>query len=90
MKIDRSFVEGLGRSAEDAAIVEAIISMGEALRVGVIAEGVETQAQADRLQALGCKLAQGHLFSRPLDQAATRAHSPEGSRDQGGELIKRA
>jgi diguanylate cyclase (GGDEF)-like protein/PAS domain S-box-containing protein len=70
LKIDRSFVEELARSVEDAAIVEAVVSMGKALGVGIIAEGVETCAQADRLRALGCKLAQGYLFARPLDPAA--------------------
>ena len=70
VKIDRSFIDGLERSSEDAAIVTAVISMGEALGVSVVAEGVETTAQARALQELGCHLAQGYLYSRPLDPGA--------------------
>jgi EAL domain-containing protein (putative c-di-GMP-specific phosphodiesterase class I) len=66
LKIDRSFVSGLCESTEDAAIVAAVISMGRALGVNVVAEGVESQDQASVLQTLGCTLAQGYLFSRPV------------------------
>ena len=66
LKIDRSFVSGLCESTEDAAIVAAVISMGRALGVNVVAEGVESEAQASVLQTLGCTLAQGYLFSRPV------------------------
>jgi diguanylate cyclase (GGDEF)-like protein/PAS domain S-box-containing protein len=66
LKIDRSFVDGLCSSSEDAAIVAAVISMGRALGVRVVAEGVESQDQASVLQTLGCTLAQGYLFSRPV------------------------
>ena len=70
LKIDRSFVQGVCRSQEDAAIVAAVISMGRALGVNVVAEGVESQDQATALQALGCTLAQGFLFSRPVPAEA--------------------
>jgi diguanylate cyclase (GGDEF)-like protein/PAS domain S-box-containing protein len=70
LKIDRSFVAGLGRDHEDAAIVAAVISMGRALGVGVVAEGVETIEQAEQLRALGCPLVQGYLFARPLSVEA--------------------
>jgi diguanylate cyclase (GGDEF)-like protein/PAS domain S-box-containing protein len=66
LKIDRSFVQGLCQSPEDAAIVAAVISMGRALGVNVVAEGVESEDQASVLSTLGCKLAQGFLFSRPV------------------------
>jgi diguanylate cyclase (GGDEF)-like protein/PAS domain S-box-containing protein len=66
LKIDRSFIDGLGRDAEDSAIVAAVISMARALGVDVVAEGVETPAQANGLRALGCSFAQGFFFSRPL------------------------
>jgi diguanylate cyclase (GGDEF)-like protein/PAS domain S-box-containing protein len=66
LKIDRSFVQGLCQSPEDAAIVAAVISMGRALGVNVVAEGVESQDQASVLSTLGCRLAQGFLFSRPV------------------------
>jgi len=71
VKIDRSFVSGLVTSPEDSAIVGAVISMGRSLGLHVIAEGVETSAQAEQLAALGCALAQGFLFARPMDAQAT-------------------
>jgi EAL domain-containing protein (putative c-di-GMP-specific phosphodiesterase class I) len=69
LKIDRAFVDALGDDAEDSAIVTAIISMGSALGVTVVAEGVEVESQANQLRALGCELAQGYLFARPLAAA---------------------
>ena len=69
IKIDRSFVAGLGDSAEDRAIIEAILRLGEALGMTTVAEGVETEAQADYLRAHGCTLAQGFLYAPALDAA---------------------
>ena len=66
LKIDRSFVDGLGVEQERTAIVEAIIGMARALSLDVIAEGVENEAQLSELRRLGCDYAQGYLFSRPL------------------------
>jgi EAL domain-containing protein (putative c-di-GMP-specific phosphodiesterase class I) len=66
LKIDRSFVDGLADGNEDAAIVSAVISMGQALHVDVLAEGVETCEQATQLQKLGCEFAQGYLYAKPL------------------------
>jgi diguanylate cyclase (GGDEF)-like protein/PAS domain S-box-containing protein len=66
LKIDRSFVEGLGVEQERTAIVEAVIGMARALSLDAIAEGVENEAQLSELRRLGCDYAQGHLFSRPL------------------------
>jgi EAL domain-containing protein (putative c-di-GMP-specific phosphodiesterase class I) len=65
LKIDRSFVDGLDRSAESAAIVKAVIALSDALGLACIAEGVETLDQLRTLQSLGCGLAQGYLFGRP-------------------------
>jgi EAL domain-containing protein (putative c-di-GMP-specific phosphodiesterase class I) len=73
LKIDRSFVNGLCSSPEDAAIVAAVISMGRALGVHVVAEGVESEDQAAVLQTLGCTLAQGYHFSRPVPPSALAA-----------------
>jgi diguanylate cyclase (GGDEF)-like protein/PAS domain S-box-containing protein len=73
LKIDRSFIDGIVGSNEDEAIVTAVLSMGRALGVHVVAEGVETEEQAARLRSLGCKLAQGYLFSRPVPPEAVRA-----------------
>jgi diguanylate cyclase (GGDEF)-like protein len=73
LKIDRSFIDGIVGSSEDEAIVTAVLSMGRALGVHVVAEGVETEEQAERLRTLGCKLAQGYLFSRPVGPDAVDA-----------------
>ncbi len=67
LKIDRSFISDITDDADDAAISEAIINMGRSLNLEVIAEGVETTRQRDFLLSLGCDLAQGFLYSRPLD-----------------------
>jgi diguanylate cyclase len=66
LKIDRAFVAGMTISTEHMAIVSAIINLARALRIYVVAEGVETEEQAARLYALGCDEAQGYLFSRPV------------------------
>jgi diguanylate cyclase (GGDEF)-like protein/PAS domain S-box-containing protein len=70
IKIDQLFIGGLGRSAEDDAIVGAVIALGHGLGLRICGEGVETAAQAAQLRHLGCDLAQGYLFSRPLTPAA--------------------
>ena len=69
LKIDRAFVAGMAQSAEHLAIVSAIVNLAKALNIFVVAEGVETEEQAFRLQALGCNEAQGYLFSRPMPAA---------------------
>ena len=66
LKIDRSFVAGLGRDDEDSAIVAAIVQMAQTLGLTVIAEGVERQEQLERLRELGCDRAQGRLIAEPM------------------------
>jgi diguanylate cyclase (GGDEF)-like protein/PAS domain S-box-containing protein len=66
LKIDRSFVDDLDQRSENAAIVRAILGLGDSLGLSIIAEGVERPVQATRLLALGCQLAQGYLFGKPL------------------------
>src|ERR1700753_1598825 len=66
LKIDRSFVQGIGKSAEDDAIVQAIISMARSLGLSVTAEGIETSEQARLLREWSCETGQGYLFARPL------------------------
>ena len=65
LKIDRSFVAGLGERPECETLVTGIIHLGHGLGLEVIAEGVETAQQAQRLLGLGCHLAQGFYFGRP-------------------------
>jgi diguanylate cyclase (GGDEF)-like protein len=67
LKIDRSFVSRMDAGARDVAVVASIVSLARSLHMDTIAEGVETQGQADLLRALGCDRVQGYLFSRPLD-----------------------
>ncbi len=69
LKIDRAFVAGMTQSAENMAVVSAIVNLAKALGISVVAEGVETDDQAARLRSLGCDEAQGYLFSRPLPAA---------------------
>ncbi len=66
IKVDRSFVDGLGHDKRDTAITQAIVAMATALSLQVVGEGVETQEQADALSQLGCELAQGFLFAPPV------------------------
>jgi diguanylate cyclase (GGDEF)-like protein len=66
LKIDRAFVTEITGSARGSSIAEMVIELGRSLGLSVVAEGVEDQRQAQILQALGCPLAQGFLFSRPL------------------------
>ena len=72
LKIDRMFVEGLGRSAADDAIVAATIDMAHALGMVVTAEGVETEEQKLRLVDLGCDRAQGYHLGAPEELAPPR------------------
>ncbi len=65
IKIDRSFVTGLGLEADDTSIVEAVVRLGHSLGLTVVAEGVETPLQLNRLRELGCEHGQGYLFGRP-------------------------
>ena len=65
VKIDRSFVAGLGESARDTAIVQAITALARSLDLDLVAEGVETPTQRDLLWTLGCRRAQGFHFARP-------------------------
>jgi diguanylate cyclase (GGDEF)-like protein/PAS domain S-box-containing protein len=70
LKVDRSFVAGLGQDPEDSAIVEAVVSMAHSLHLSVVAEGVETLEQLTRLRELGCELAQGFYFAAPVPSSA--------------------
>jgi EAL domain-containing protein (putative c-di-GMP-specific phosphodiesterase class I) len=66
LKIDQSFVADVPADEDDAAIIDTIIAMGHRLKLDVIAEGVETEAQADFLRQHGCDNVQGYLYDRPM------------------------
>jgi EAL domain-containing protein (putative c-di-GMP-specific phosphodiesterase class I) len=67
LKIDRAFIAEIGT---DSSIARMVVNLGHCLDMKVIAEGVETQAQSDALQALGCNEGQGWLFARPMIEDA--------------------
>jgi diguanylate cyclase len=77
LKIDRTFVTGIADDATARTVAEAIIRLGEAFSLIVVAEGVETAEQARTLSELGCGYAQGYYFQRPADAASTAAHLAE-------------
>ena len=70
LKVDRSFVEGLGDDATASALLDAIVTMGHALGMEIVAEGVETAEQLAEVKRLGCDMAQGHHFAPPAPLAA--------------------
>lgn len=83
LKIDRSFVQRLGRDPGADAITRAIVAMAHELGLRVVAEGVETSEQAQRLREYGCDILQGYLYGRPVDARAVE-------RMLGNEVVERA
>jgi EAL domain-containing protein (putative c-di-GMP-specific phosphodiesterase class I) len=70
LKVDRSFVMELPGHNKAEAVIQAIVSLGKSLDYRIIAEGVETQAQADFLKSIGCDIVQGFLYAKPLEADA--------------------
>lgn len=68
LKIDKAFIDGIENSAESRTVVRAVIGLGRALGMKLVAEGVENEAQLLELRGHGCDLIQGYLFHRPLDE----------------------
>ena len=77
LKIDQTFVAGLGKSSDDGAIVRALIGLGQSLGMETVAEGIETNEQANFARTRGCTLGQGYLFgaARPFSEIATLVDS---------------
>ncbi|MBZ9655599.1 putative bifunctional diguanylate cyclase/phosphodiesterase [Phyllobacterium lublinensis] len=71
IKIDRSFIEGIAGSIDGRNVVHSILSLGKSLGIEVVAEGVETEADAQALRKLGCPAMQGYYFARPMPQHET-------------------
>ena len=86
LKMDKSFVDDLGHGREDTALVSTTIGLAHAFALKVVAEGVETAEQLERLRDLGCDLAQGYHFSKPLPSGAASAllAAEPGSAPDGG------
>jgi EAL domain-containing protein (putative c-di-GMP-specific phosphodiesterase class I) len=87
VKIDRSFVAGLGTDGEDSAIVTAVVSLGHALGLSVVAEGVETEQHVRELVRLGCDHAQGFFFAPPQPSTDLRSVLTRSWRPPGRSLI---
>jgi EAL domain-containing protein (putative c-di-GMP-specific phosphodiesterase class I) len=66
LKIDRSFVDGVGHDMQDTAIVQCVVALAKSLQLSVTGEGIESRDQAHHLGALGCDRGQGYLFARPM------------------------
>jgi len=86
LKIDRSFVDGMGRERESAAIVHTVIHLGRALGMEVVAEGVETAVQLEALRVAGCSHMQGYHLSRPVVAEDALALAERGSLAAAAEL----
>jgi EAL domain-containing protein (putative c-di-GMP-specific phosphodiesterase class I) len=69
LKIDRAFVTGIAADERDRAIVRTVVALGDNLGLTPTAEGIETREQLAALRRLGCRLAQGYLFARPMPAA---------------------
>jgi EAL domain-containing protein (putative c-di-GMP-specific phosphodiesterase class I) len=70
LKIDRSFIAGIGTSQEGIALIHTFVQLGKALGIETLAEGIEEQEQLSQLQLEQCDAGQGFLFARPLDVAS--------------------
>ena len=73
LKIDRSFIGRMGEQGENQEIVRTIMLLAQDIKIGVIAEGVETESQMTQIKSLGCEYGQGYLFSKPVDGIRARA-----------------
>jgi len=70
LKIDKSFIRKVSEDPENATIASAIIALGQAMRLNVIAEGIENKSQVDYLISQGCSVGQGYYYAKPMPAAA--------------------
>jgi diguanylate cyclase (GGDEF)-like protein/PAS domain S-box-containing protein len=85
VKIDRSFIEDVGKGPEESALPDAIIALCQAFRIQTVAEGIELRRQLTHLQAVGCHAGQGFYFSRPLPAEALEGLLPQRSGAPAGQ-----
>ena len=96
IKIDHSFVEAIDSGARSGAIVESLLTMTRRLGMKTIAEGIETQSQAQRLAEMGCRLGQGYLYSPPVPAPLVRellqrfGRAPDGKAPRRGAVADAA
>jgi diguanylate cyclase (GGDEF)-like protein len=83
LKIDRSFISRMGESRDGAELVRAIVALGRALGMKVIAEGIETADQLSQLEKLDCEYGQGYLFAKPIEASAVSAFITESLKREG-------
>lgn len=83
LKIDRSFISRMGESRDGAELIRAIVALGRALGMKVIAEGIETADQLSRLEEFDCEYGQGYLFAKPIEASAVSAFITESIRRSG-------
>jgi diguanylate cyclase (GGDEF)-like protein len=90
LKIDKLFVDHVAEDPRRTAFAQAIIRMGKTLGLGLVAEGVENADQAERLQSLGCRFAQGFYFSRPVpaEEIQKMLHASHAIRVAGGRWVQ--
>ncbi len=77
LKIDRTFISGLGQDPDDTAIVQTIVALAHSLNVVAVAEGLETPVQLEMLHSLGCDFAQGYFFGPPLPAETIGVHAAD-------------
>ena len=78
LKVDRSFVAALNDGGQSRELLEAILGVGQALSLAVVAEGIEVQSQMVMLEEMGCEMAQGFLMGRPTHRRGDRGRSSPG------------
>jgi predicted signal transduction protein with EAL and GGDEF domain len=87
LKIDKSFVDGVGRGRQDTALARTIIGLGSTLALSCVAEGIEHARQQAHLHELGCELGQGFLFARPVAPEAIERLMVEGMGEERAEVV---